>query len=145
MGQDRSGPDPVRLVVASLFGAVQRHARWRDPTEAETAAAVNELKEILAGRNDAAVLLAETAGLMLGFREGTPDEPRARAAARFFLEAGADEDLIQGWIAEGKRRAEMARRPPFPGGVRPLDHADHGFRQMPATFPNFMGHLSGPF
>jgi len=48
--------------VASLFGAVQRHARWRDPTEAETAAAVNELKEILAGRNDAAVLLAETAG-----------------------------------------------------------------------------------
>jgi len=96
MGQDRSGPDPVRLVVASLSGAVQRHARWRDPTEAETAAAVNELKEILAGRNDAAVLLAETAGLMLGFREGTPDEPRARAAARFCLEAGADEDLIQG-------------------------------------------------
>jgi hypothetical protein len=138
MGQDRSGPDPVRLVVASLFGAVQRHARWRDPTEAETAAALNELKEILAGRNDAAVLLAETAGLMLGFREGTPDEPRARAAARFFLEAGADEDRIQGWIAEGKRQAEMARRPPFSGGVRPLDRADHGFRQMPATFPNFM-------
>jgi len=64
MGQDRSGPDPVRLAVASLFGAVQRHARWRDPTEAETAAAVNELKEILTGRNDAAVLLAETAGLI---------------------------------------------------------------------------------
>jgi hypothetical protein len=57
---------------------------------------VNELKEILAGRNDAAVLLAETAGLMLGFREGTPDEPRARTAACFCLEAGADEDLIQG-------------------------------------------------
>jgi len=64
MGQDRSGPDPVRLVVASLSGAVQRHARWRDPTEAETAAAVNELREILAGRNDAAVLLAATAGLI---------------------------------------------------------------------------------
>ncbi len=74
---------------------------------------------------------------MLGFREGTPDEPRARTAARFCLEAGADKDLIQGWIAEGKRRAEMARRPPFPGGVRPLDHADHGFRQTPATFPEF--------
>jgi len=82
--------------VASLSGAVQRHARRRDPTEAETAAAVNELKEILAGRNDAAVLLAATAGLMLGFREGTPDEPRARTAARFCLEAGAGEDLIQG-------------------------------------------------
>jgi hypothetical protein len=33
---------------------------------------------------------------MLGFREGTPDEPRARTAACFCLEAGADEDLIQG-------------------------------------------------
>jgi hypothetical protein len=57
---------------------------------------VNELKEILAGRNDAAVLLAAAAGLMLGFREGTPDEPRARTAACFCLEAGAGEDLIQG-------------------------------------------------
>jgi len=72
--------------VASLFGAVRRHARWRDPTEAETAAAVNELKEILAGRNDAAVLLAETAGQMLGFREGTPmsrgPEPLPVSASR---------------------------------------------------------------
>ena len=73
--------------MASLFGAVQRHARWRDPTEAETAAAVNELKEILAGRNDAAVLLAETAGLISASVRAPRMSRGPRTAARFCLEA----------------------------------------------------------
>jgi len=37
VGQDRSGLDPARLVVASLTGAARRHAGWEEPTESETA------------------------------------------------------------------------------------------------------------
>src|SRR6266566_3399141 len=33
VGQDRSGLDPARLVVASLTGAARRHAGWEEPTE----------------------------------------------------------------------------------------------------------------
>jgi hypothetical protein len=44
--------------------------------------------------------------------------------------AGAGEDLIPGWIEEGRRRSEAARHLPFSGGVRPLVrpayHEDHG-------------------
>jgi hypothetical protein len=112
MAQDRSRPDSDRLIIAELDGVVQRHSRWREPTEAETAAAVAELQEILSGRDDGPELLAEVAGVRLGFYEGTPDEPRARAVARFCLAAGAGEDLIPRWAAEGKRRAEAARRKP---------------------------------
>ena len=45
---------------------------------AETAAAVEGLREIADGRSD---LLAETAGILLGAARGTLDEARTRAAA----------------------------------------------------------------
>jgi hypothetical protein len=106
--------------VAELTGVCQRHARWRDPTEAETAAAVAELQEIVSGRDDGPALLAEVAGLMTGFHKGGHSEARAMAAARFCLEAGADEALVPKWVEEGRRRAAVARHPPFSGGVRPL-------------------------
>lgn len=110
MAHDRRGPDPDRLLIARLDGIAKRHATWNEPTEPEVAAAVAELREVAGDRPD---LLAETAGILLGASEGRLDEPRARAAAQFCIAAGADESLIPRWIAEGRRRAEIRRHPPF--------------------------------
>jgi hypothetical protein len=106
----RPGPDHNRLIVARLTAIAQRHALWRELTEAETTAAVAELRETANGRDD---LLGEVAGVMLGAHEGELDEPRAKAAAHLCVTAGADEALISEWIAEGRRRAASARLPPF--------------------------------
>ena len=115
MANDRPGPDHDRLAVARLSAIAQRHARWRELTEAETAAARAELQEIAGGRAD---LLAETAGLLLGFHEGDLEEPKAKAAAQLCRLAGADETLILQWVEEGKRRAEVARMMPHSGKPR---------------------------
>jgi hypothetical protein len=114
MARDRPGPDHDRLTVARLSAIAQRHARWRELTEAETAAAVAELRETAGDRSD---LLAEVAGIMIGASEGELDEPRSKAAAQLCIAAGADEDPIPGWIEEGRRRRENAGRPPFSGGM----------------------------
>jgi hypothetical protein len=103
----RAGPDRDELTVARLTGAARRHAPGRAPTEQETAAAVAELRAIAGGRGD---LLAEVAGLLTGFYAGTAEEFKAWTAARFCQAAGADQDLIRSWIAEGKRRATSARK-----------------------------------
>jgi len=76
---------------------------------------VAELRALAAGRTD---LLAEVAGILEGTSEGELDEPLARSAAQLCRRAGADEALIPHWIAEGKRRAEAARQPPFNGRPR---------------------------
>jgi hypothetical protein len=110
MPQDRSGPDHDRILVARISGIAQRHARWREPTGDETAAAVAELREVAGDRPD---LLAEEAGIMLGYYEDDLGEPQAQAAAHFLIAAGADEDLIPKWTDEGRRRAEARRMPPF--------------------------------
>lgn len=49
-------PEADRILIAKLTGPAKRHARWRDLTEAEHAAAVADLRELAAGRAD---LLAE--------------------------------------------------------------------------------------
>ena len=77
---DRPGSAQVRLVLASLTGAARRHAGWEEPGEEETAAAVADLRKILAGRDDGPALLAEVAGLGLGFHSGGLGEARAKAA-----------------------------------------------------------------
>ena len=102
-----------RLLIAGLHGEARRHARWRDLTEDETAAAVAELRELAGNRAD---LLAEVAGVLEGAREGEPDEPLARQAAMLCRKAGADPEAIPGWVAEGRRRTARARQPPFSGG-----------------------------
>jgi len=96
--------------VARISGIALRHARWHEPTEGETAAAVADLREVAGDRPD---LLAEQAGILLGFHEGGLDEPRAKAAASFCIAAGADQDLIPRWVTVGRERAEFAGRPPF--------------------------------
>jgi hypothetical protein len=97
--------------VAQLHGAAWHHARWQEPAEAEMAAAVAELREILTGQDDGPALLAQVAGLRLGYHEGGPDEPRARAAAHYCIQAGADEDLMDQWTEEGRRRNRWPRAP----------------------------------
>ena len=106
----RIGPQSDRLIVAQLSGIVSRYARWEPPDEATTAAAVAELREISNGRAD---LLAEVAGVALGFYHGTPDAPRAANKAAFCRLAGADETQIPGWVEIGRERAAQALLPPF--------------------------------
>jgi hypothetical protein len=101
-------PEADELMVARLTGAAGRHAPFREPTAAETATAVAELREIAGDRGD---LLAEVAGLLIGFYRETQQERKAQAAARYCIAAGADPDLIQGWIEEGQTRAAVARQP----------------------------------
>ena len=110
VNQGRRAADAHRLLVARLAGIANRHSRWRELTESETAAAVDELQEVAGGRGD---LLAEVAGILLGAREGDLDEPKAKVAAELCRLAGADEPLIPAWIEEGKRRVETRRLPPF--------------------------------
>ncbi len=106
----RSARDADQLTVARLTGAAQRNAPCREPTEEEAAAAVAELREIAGRRGD---LLAETAGLLIGFYAGTPEEKKTATAVRYCRAAGADPALIPRWIAEGERRAAYARSVPY--------------------------------
>ena len=107
-----------RLLVAEIYGEARRHARWRDLSADEEAAAVVELRELAGGRAD---LPAEVAGVLEGAREGEPDEPLTRQAAGLCRKAGADPEAIPAWIEEGRRRAAAARRPPFSGGLHAGD------------------------
>jgi HEAT repeat protein len=102
-----------RILAARITGTAARYARGRPLTEAEEAEALASLTELAAGRTD---LLAQVAGLAIGFSEGSPHEPRQRQAARLLIKAGADQELIPGWIQEGRRRAESARGIPYSGG-----------------------------
>ena len=108
-------PEADRLLVARLMGAAKHHARWRELTADEDAAAVAALRELAAGRAD---LLAEAAGILEGFAEGELSEPLDRQAADVCRRAGADPEAIPAWIAEGRRRRSAATMPPLSGGVR---------------------------
>lgn len=111
-------PQADRILIARLSGTAKRHARWRELSAEQEAAAVGELRELAAGRAD---LLAEVAGLAEGFGEGQLDEPRARQVADLCRKAGADPEAIPAWIQVGRERRENASRPPFsaPRGHRP--------------------------
>jgi hypothetical protein len=114
MHDNRRGPVPDRILAAWLTGTAKHHARWRELTADERAAAVAELRELAAGRAD---LLAEVAGIFEGTSEGELDEPLARSAAQLCREAGADPEAIPRWIEVGRERAAQARLPPFSGGL----------------------------
>ena len=107
-------PQADRILVAQLTGEARHHARWSNLTEAEHAAAVHELRELVAGRVD---LLAEVAGIFEGASEGEPDEPLARQAAQLCRDAGADLEAIPRWVEVGRERAAQAKLPPFSGGL----------------------------
>jgi hypothetical protein len=114
MDQDHR-PRHDRILVAQLTGTARHHARWRELAQDEQDAAVTELRELAGGRTD---LLAQVAGIFEGASEGELDEPLARQAAHLCRLADADETLIPQWIAEGRRRAEVARMRPHSGRPR---------------------------
>jgi len=103
-----------QLTVAQLAGAARRRAHRREPTLEEISVAVTELREIAGPRRD---LLAQAAGLLVGFYRGTGEEARARTAASYCRAAGADQGLIPGWVSEGERRASCARQDPYRGSL----------------------------
>jgi hypothetical protein len=106
-----TGPDPDRLRCAQIAGIAARHAQaWL--TGEEEAAAVAELVEIAAGRAD---LLAQCAGLALGFGEGQGDVARYRLIAGLCIAAGADETQIGRWTEVGRARAAVAAVVPHSG------------------------------
>ena len=108
-------PQADRILIAQLHGTAKRHAKWRELSESEHAAAVGGLRELAAGRAD---LLAHVAGILEGFSEGELDEPLARQAAGLCRAAGADPEAITAWIGEGRRRRAAASRMPFSSGLR---------------------------
>ena len=81
------------------------------------------LRELARRRAD---LLGEACGVMEGASEGQLHEPLARQAAQPCRKASADPEAIPRWIAEGSRRRDAARRPPFSGGLH-----DGGRRAAP--------------
>ncbi len=107
-------PQADRLLVAELYGEAH-HAKWRELSSDEEAAAVGALRELAAGRAD---LLAEVAGILEGTSEGELDEPLTRQAAALCRKAGADPEAIRAWVEEGRRRRASANKPPFSGGLR---------------------------
>jgi hypothetical protein len=90
-------PDRDRILVAQLTGTAGHHAKWRELTGDEEAAAVSELRQLADGRGD---LLAEVAGILEGASEGDLSEPIARQSA---------------WLC---RQAGAARRPSRPGSKK---------------------------
>ena len=84
-----------------ISGAAEHHAKRRELTADEEAAAVAALRE-LAGRAD---LLGEACGVMEGASEGQLHEPQARQAAEPCRKASADPEAIPRWIAEGEQAA----------------------------------------
>jgi hypothetical protein len=104
---DHFGSESDQQTVARLTGAARRHAHQRESAETQTAAAVAELREIAGNRGD---LLAEVAGLLIGFYRRTVEDLKAQAAAGYCIAAGADLDSIPRWIDVGQCRAAAARQ-----------------------------------
>jgi hypothetical protein len=106
------GADRDRLTSARIAAITRRHSRGRPLTGIEEAAALAELAEVADGRVD---LLAEEAGLAIGFYDQDADAPVYLQIAQLCIKAGADTAVISRWIEEGRRRAAAARWPPFTG------------------------------
>jgi hypothetical protein len=77
---------------------------WRLTAE-EEATAVAELKQAAGGW---AALLAECAGLALGYGEDQPGAARYRRIAELCVAAGVDQTLVEAWIEAGRQRASAA-------------------------------------
>ncbi len=66
-------PQADRILVAKISGEAKHHAKRRELTADEEAAAVAALRELAGGRAD---LRAEVCGVMEGASEGELHEPR---------------------------------------------------------------------
>ncbi len=97
------------MIVIRLTWVARRIARWRVVTPDREAQAVEDLKDIAAGRSD---LLAQIAGLALGFGEKQRYSGVPRHIAALFRKAGADPEQVSEWIKVGRHRSELAWIPP---------------------------------
>jgi hypothetical protein len=91
-------------------GSYRRHLRGRALTGAEEAAALAELAEVAHGRVD---LLAEEAGLAIGFHEQDTDTSAYLQIAQLCIEAGANTALVSrrgGTLARGRPEAAPVHR-----------------------------------
>src|SRR5690348_10100133 len=77
---------------------------WQLTAEEEATAAA-ELKQATAGW---AAMLAECAGLALGYGENQLDAARYRHIAELCVAAGVDQTLVEAWIEAGRQRASTA-------------------------------------
>ena len=104
--------EPDRLILAEIAGAARRHTVRHALSEDQRAAAVAELREIAGDRPD---LLARHAGVAIGIAQVCDPilRPQYELAAGLCREAGADESLIEPWIAV--RRITDAREIPYTG------------------------------
>jgi hypothetical protein len=98
-------PNPDELLTAKLWGAAKRLAGYGRPDPVEHDLAVAELAEVAAGRRD---LLAEVAGISLGYAEAEPYEHLHGAVANLCISAGADPKLIPHWPEIGRERASQS-------------------------------------
>ena len=94
-----------RLLVTKPTMHALGYAQNRQLTAEETSTAVAELKHAAAGW---AALLAECAGLVLGYSENQFDAIRYRQIAELCIAAGVDEMLIEAWVEVGRQRATTA-------------------------------------
>ena len=96
---------PDRLLVTPVIAPTTSSTRrWRLTAE-EEAATIAELKQAGAGW---AALLAECAGLALGYGEHQPGAARYRHIAELCVAAGVDQTLVEAWIEAGRQRASAA-------------------------------------
>jgi hypothetical protein len=100
-----SSPVLDRPRVAQAAEPATRPAPSGRLTADERATALTELKQAAPGW---AVLLAECAGLALGYGEHQPDAARYRQIAELCIAAGVDETLIEAWAEVGRQRAATA-------------------------------------
>ena len=96
---------PDRLLVTPSIGPTTPFTPGRQLTAEEEATAVAELKHAAAGW---AALLAECAGLTLGYGEHQPGAARYRHIAELCVAAGVDQTLVEAWIEVGRQRASAA-------------------------------------
>src|SRR5450432_3218504 len=102
-----SDSDPDKFRLARITGTAGHYARPHRLSDDQETEALAHITAAAAGRTD---LLAHAAGILLGFNEGTTDEPRARLTADLLIKAGADPHQIPRWTAEGRLRALPLRR-----------------------------------
>jgi hypothetical protein len=99
----RLAPDRVLATPATLPATLPAPS-WRLTADEEAAAAA-ELQHAAAGW---AALLAECAGLALGYGEHQCDAARYRQITGLCMAAGADQTLVEAWIQVGRQRASTA-------------------------------------
>jgi hypothetical protein len=93
------------LFVTQTAGAAASPVPRRRLTSDEGAATVAELKQAATGW---AALLAECAGLVLGYGGHQFDDVRYRQIAELCIAAGVDETQVEAWIEVGRERASIA-------------------------------------